>query len=108
MKTTKTRRQGNAITLTVPESFKIGVGITVRPYLTDYGIFYEFVQDDDCLDFDENILQDLVHQGYEGQELITQFKKMKKQLPKAMDRLIEDSDDGVTMTKEEAAKAIGL
>ena len=60
------------------------------------------------MDFDENILQDLVHQGYEGQELITQFKKMKKQLPKAMDRLIEDSDDGVTMTKEEAAKAIGL
>lgn len=108
METTKTRRQGNAITLTVPKSFNIGSGVTVRPRLTDHGIFYEFVQDDDFFDLDESLLQDLVDQGYEGQKLINKFKKAKKQLPKAMDRLIDDSNDGVAMTKEEAAKAIGL
>lgn len=104
METTKTRRQGNAITLTVPKSFHIDAGVTVKPKLTDHGIFYEFVQNDDFFDFDENILQDLVNKGYEGQKLISQFKKMKKQLPKAMDRLIDDSDKGQALTKEEAAK----
>lgn len=110
MNITKTRKQGNALTVTVPKSFNVGEGVKLRPRLTDKGIFYEFVNDDDFFDFDEDILKDLVSQGVEGQKLISEFKKMKKNIPAAMDKLIDEAENeklGV-MSKEEFEKEIGL
>lgn len=110
MNITKTRKQGNALTVTVPKSFNVGEGVKLRPRLTDKGIFYEFVNDDDFFDFDEDILKDLVSQGFEGQKLISEFKKMKKNIPAAMDKLIDEAENeklGV-MSKEEFEKEIGL
>lgn len=112
MDITKTRKQGNALTVTVPKSFNISVGTKLRPRLTDKGIFYEFVNEDDFFDFDEDILKDLVNQGYSGQDLIKKFKEMKKNIPAAMDKLIEEAEDeaanNAPMSKEEFEKAIGL
>lgn len=108
MDTTKTRKQGNAITLTVPKSFNIQAGTVVKPRLTEKGIFYEFVQPDDFLDFDVDILKDLVGQGYQGQELIERFKAMKHQIPATMDRLTKEAEQEPTLTKAEAAKRVGL
>lgn len=110
MEITKTRRQGNSLTVTVPKSFNVGEGVKLRPRLTDKGIFYEFVNEDDFFDFDEDILKDLVDQGYEGQELINQFKKMKKNMPAAMDKLIGEAkkENFGSMSKKEFEKEIGL
>lgn len=65
---------------------------------------------DDFFNFDEDILKDLVSQGFEGQKLISEFKKMKKNIPAAMDKLIDEAENeklGV-MSKEEFEKEIGL
>lgn len=110
MDITKTRKQGNALTVTVPKSFNVGEGVKLRPRLTDKGIFYEFVNEDDFFDFDEDILKDLVNQGFEGKKLINEFKKMKRNIPSAMDKLIGEAENekmGV-MSKEEFEKEIGL
>ena len=112
MNITKTRKQGNAVMVTVPKSFNVGEGVILRPKLTDKGIFYEFVNEDDFFDFDEDILKDLVSKGVEGQELISQFKKMKKNIPIAMDKLIGEAEEETSKThsisREEFEKEIGL
>ena len=54
MSTTKTRKQGNSLMVTIPKSFNISEGVKLRPRLTNKGIFYEFVDDDDFFDFDLN------------------------------------------------------
>lgn len=112
MDITKTRKQGNAVMVTVPKSFNVGEGVTLHPRLTDKGIFYEFVNEDDFFDFDEDILKDLVSQGVEGQELIDRFKEMKKNIPAAIDKLIGEAEEETakthSMSREEFEKEIGL
>ena len=110
MNITKTRKQGNALTVTVPKSFHLGEGVKLRPRLTDKGIFYEFVNEDDFFDFDEDILKDLVKQGYEGQNLVKEFKNLKKNIPEAMDKLIGEAtnENMGSISKEEFEKEIGL
>lgn len=110
MDITKTRKQENALTVTVPKSFNIGEGVKLRPRLTDKGIFYEFVNEDDFFDFDEDILKDLVNRGYEGEALIREFKKMKRNIPATMDKLIDEAENENfgSMSKEEFEKEIGL
>lgn len=108
METIKARKQGNAIMLTIPKSFDIPAGTVVKPRLTKNGIYYEFVKDDDFFDFDEEILKDLVSQGYEGKDLIKRFSKIKKAIPKALDKLVENAKANGPLTKEEATKEFGL
>lgn len=105
----KTRKQGNTVMVTVPKSFHVPAGVTLRPKLTDKGIFYEFVNDDTFFDFDENILKDLVSEGFEGESLIQQFKKRKKEIPVAMDKMISEAEtDTKPMTQKKIEKKIGL
>lgn len=67
--------------------------------------------DRDFFNFDEEILKDLISQGLSGQELLTEFKKMKAMLPKAMDKLIELTEEEVkhtqAMSEEEFRQEIG-
>ncbi len=42
-------------------------------------------------DFSENILQDLVSEGYNGTELLTEFKNRKEQLRNAVKSLVEET-----------------
>lgn len=75
---TKTRKQGNSITLTVPSEFKIAAGVAMKPKLTPKGIFYEFAEDQTEMDLSTTILKDLVAQGYKGEKLVDAFEKRKK------------------------------
>lgn len=108
METIKTQRQGNTITLTVPQSFHIGAGVNTNPILTSNGIFYEFMDNDEFWDFDIDILQDLVKQGYQGTDLVSHFKVLKSDVPSALDKLIKDAEEQPTMTKSAFEKEIGL
>lgn len=109
---TKARKQGNSLMVTIPKSFKVKEGTSLKPKLTDRGILYEFVDEDDFFNFDEEILEDLVNQGYEGQKLIVKFKAMRRQLPQAMDQVIQAAEkraqESQAMTKEELEKELGL
>ncbi|WEV40863.1 toxin-antitoxin system [Lactobacillus sp. ESL0681] len=108
MRTVKTRKQGNAVMLSIPKSFGVKEGITTIPRLTDNGIFYEFVDNDNFFDFNADILKELVSQNYSGQELIDKFLEKKKAIPQAFDKLSEEGAKEPIMTQEEFEKEIGL
>ncbi|MFC6206668.1 toxin-antitoxin system [Levilactobacillus tongjiangensis] len=106
---TKTRKQGNSITLTVPSDFNIKPGVTVSPKLTPTGIFYEFVNNEDIFDFDTDILQDLLAQDIPKDQLLSAFKKKKKSIPHAIEALINDtSRQELPITKAELAAELDL
>ncbi|QTQ40816.1 toxin-antitoxin system [Lactobacillus taiwanensis] len=107
MEILKARKQGNSLMVAIPKSFDIASGTKLRPKLTRNGIYYEFV-DDDFFDFDEDILRDLVSQGYEGTELINKFSKIKRAIPSALDRLVEEAKESKPLSKEEAAREFGI
>ncbi|QNQ81126.1 toxin-antitoxin system [Lactobacillus sp. PV034] len=104
----KARKQGNSLMVAIPKSFNISSGTKLRPKLTKKGIYYEFVDEDNFFDFDEDILKDLITQGYEGADLIKQFHKMKKTIPAALNTLVTETEDTTPLTKEEAAKEFGI
>lgn len=61
-------------------------------------------------EFDDDILKDLIDQGYTGKKLIDKFEKTKKKLSVAMDKLINEAekDNLGVMSKAEFEKKIGL
>lgn len=58
--------------------------------------------------FDLDILQDLKDQGFTGEELSREFIKMKKAIPKAMDKLAQDAEKEPVLTEEEFRREVGL
>lgn len=73
---TKARKQGNSLTLTIPKDFHVEEGAKMRPERTDDGILYRFVEEeDDFFDFSSDILADLINEGLEGADLLSEFKK---------------------------------
>jgi bifunctional DNA-binding transcriptional regulator/antitoxin component of YhaV-PrlF toxin-antitoxin module len=60
-------------------------------------------------DFSEEILKDLVAQGFEGQNLIREFQKLKSQIRPAVERLIDESSlaaDGLDGNGEDQTKEL--
>lgn len=49
---------------------------------------------EDCEDFDfsEEILADLINQGYAGEKLLSEFKKVTHQVRPAIEKIIEEAD----------------
>lgn len=43
-------------------------------------------------EFSEQILADLISQGYSGQELLEKFKEMSKNIAPAMEKLVSEAD----------------
>ena len=43
--------------------------------------------------FAEEILSDLVSQGYTGEKLLAEFKKINRQVRPAIEKIIEEADD---------------
>ena len=41
-------------------------------------------------EFDEEILTDLVSQGFQGSELIEKFKNVREQVPTALNKMLEN------------------
>ena len=44
-------------------------------------------------DFAENILEDLIEQGYSGKELLEKFKEQSRKIRPAVVQLIEEADE---------------
>lgn len=41
-------------------------------------------------EFDEEILEDLIKQGYAGEDLLNEFKKIRAKVPTALEKMLED------------------
>ncbi|HBC94991.1 MAG TPA: AbrB family transcriptional regulator [Pelotomaculum sp.] len=87
--------------ITIPKNFfeKLNLGeeadcifdkdrgeIIIRPHLKDD-------------DFSEFILADLINQGYGGNALLSEFKRMKKRIRPAVERMIEEADQTAAQMK---------
>jgi len=106
---TKTRKQGNSITLTVPSTFNIAAGVTVEPELTTNGIFYRFVEENPILNFDAEILTDLIAEKTPSYKLVDEFKKRQQAIPQAIKKIEQETLAHATpMTKEQLENDIGL
>ena len=107
---TKTRQQGNSIMLTVPKEFDVPNGVEVEAKLVENGIFYEFVEPKkEFFDFSEDILSDIISEGYSKQDILKEFKNRKSKLTSAFRSIAEETvANSKPMTKEELATEIGL
>lgn len=54
-------------------------------------------------EFSEQILADLISQGFSGQELLKKFKELSKKVTPAMEKLISEADSIATGAKRSAA-----
>ncbi|MGM0279508.1 MULTISPECIES: AbrB/MazE/SpoVT family DNA-binding domain-containing protein [unclassified Enterococcus] len=107
---TKTRKQGNSIMLTVPKDFNVPNGVEVEAKLVDNGILYEFVEPQkEFFDFSEDILSDIIAEGYDKDKILVEFKNRKNKLVSSFSNISKDTlANSKAMTKEELAKEIGL
>lgn len=107
---TKTRKQGNSIMLTVPKDFGIPNGVEVEAKLVENGILYEFIEPVKPFDdFSEDILTDIINEGYEHEDILSEFKARKSKLISSFQTIAkETATDRKAMTKEELATEIGL
>ena len=107
---TKTRKQGNSIMLTVPKEFDVPNGVEVEAKLVENGILYEFVEPKkEFFDFSEDILADILSEGYSKHEILKEFRNRKNELTSAFRFIAEDTvANSKPMTKEELAAEIGL
>ncbi|HFL7496695.1 TPA: AbrB family transcriptional regulator, partial [Enterococcus faecium] len=89
---TKTRKQGNSIMLTVPKEFDVPNGVEVEAKLVENGILYEFVEPKkEFFDFSEDILADILSEGYSKQEILKEFRNRKNALTSAFKSIAEDT-----------------
>lgn len=107
---TQTRKQGNSIMLTVPKEFNIPDGVEVEAKLVENGIFYEFIEPKkDFFDFSEDVLADIIAEGFSNEDILDKFKKRKAGLTSSFKSIAEDTLlNSKPMTKEELASEIGL
>ena len=78
---TKTRKQGNSIMLTVPKEFDVPNGVEVEAKLVENGILYEFLEPKkEFFDFSEDVLADILSEGYNKKEILKEFKNGKSPL----------------------------
>jgi len=87
--------------ITIPKNFfeKLNLGEEVDCIFDkDRGeiIIRPHVKDDD---FSEFILADLIDQGYAGDALLSEFKRMKKKVRPAVERIIEEADQAAARLK---------
>lgn len=96
--------------LTVPKDFGIPNGVEVEAKLVENGILYEFIEPVKPFDdFSEDILTDIINEGYEHEDILSEFKARKSKLISSFKTIAKDTaTDRKAMTKEELATEIGL
>lgn len=105
----KTRRQGNSTTITVPKELDIPVGTKMKAIKTTKGIMYEFVEEEEEIDFSNDILKEILSEGVARQDIVDEFEKRKRILTDNMNRVVEKTlEEEAPMTREELMKEIGL
>ncbi len=78
--------------ITIPIEFfnTIGIGNEVECYLHNNSLVIRPVRDADG-EFDEEILADLIAQGLSGEKLLEKFKKTRRNIRPAVERLLEEA-----------------
>lgn len=79
--------------MTIPKEFydHLNLGHEVTCEVIDDAIIIKPIKD--AKDFSQEILSDLIHEGYEGNSLLSEFKYRSSQLNTAVNRLIDDTRD---------------
>ncbi|EOH91889.1 hypothetical protein I588_01304 [Enterococcus pallens ATCC BAA-351] len=82
----------------------------MEPKLLPNGILYEFsTPENEFLDFDTEILKDLINEGVDTEYLVSEFTKRKQDIPRAFEMLTEETlKNESIMSREELEKEIGL
>lgn len=53
------------------------------------------------LDFSQYILEDLIHEGYEGEKLLHEFSYRKSQIRPALNQMVAENRDNITYSRTE-------
>lgn len=79
--------------ITIPIEFfnKLGIEKKVDCYLQNNSIIIRPAQESSG-EFDEQILADLINQGFSGEELLAKFKEVRRQIRPAVERLLDEAD----------------
>jgi 5'-deoxynucleotidase YfbR-like HD superfamily hydrolase len=80
--------------ITIPQRFfeTLGFHDAAECILRDSELVIRPVTDQGSGEFAEEILKDLIDQGYSGEELLTRFKEQRIKLRPAVERMIEEAD----------------
>ncbi|MDR1782569.1 MAG: toxin-antitoxin system [Bacilli bacterium] len=88
----KTRKQGNSITATFPKYLGIKAGRIFEPVLTNEGVLFKFVDDDNAYDVDiyNDLHKYLINKGYSGDNLYNKFIDIQNNITKVVEVLEND------------------
>jgi bifunctional DNA-binding transcriptional regulator/antitoxin component of YhaV-PrlF toxin-antitoxin module len=80
--------------LTIPQKYfeALGFNNEAECILQDEGLFIRPLRDTGASEFSEQILADLISQGYAGQELLEKFKEYSRAIRPAVLKLIEETE----------------
>lgn len=80
--------------ITIPIEFfrKLGVDKEVECYMDGDQMIVRAVEPESSGEFAEEILADLIAQGYQGNELMEKFRTMNRSIRSAASKLIEEAD----------------
>ena len=90
--------------ITIPLQFykELGLGAEVECFIKDGTLVIRPVQDISGT-FAVEILDDLVKQGYQGQELVAKFKEINGKVRPAVERMIGEADELAEKTKDDGS-----
>lgn len=79
--------------ITIPQSYFqiVGFDREAECILRDGEIVLRPVSNGSGNEFAEQVLADLIHQGYSGEELLKRFKEQQKKVRPAIEKMIEES-----------------
>jgi bifunctional DNA-binding transcriptional regulator/antitoxin component of YhaV-PrlF toxin-antitoxin module len=80
--------------LTIPQKYfdALGFDNEAECILREGGLFIRPLKDTQGGEFSEQILADLISQGYQGVELLERFKKQSRAIRPAVRKIIEEAD----------------
>lgn len=80
--------------MTMPISFYKKYGFSNSALIIDDGEKIVIKPEPKCSgEFDDEILSDLIKKGYKNEELLSEFKRVRRQVPSAVQKLISMADD---------------
>jgi len=80
--------------ITIPQKYfeMLGFSNEAECILQNNAIVIRPIRENTGSEFSEQILADLIAQGFSGQELLVKFKEVSKKITPAMDKLIDEAD----------------
>jgi bifunctional DNA-binding transcriptional regulator/antitoxin component of YhaV-PrlF toxin-antitoxin module len=87
--------------LTIPQKYfeSLGFNNEAECILQKDGLLIRPLRDTNSSEFAEQILADLISQGYAGQELLEKFKQYSKAIRPAVQKMIEEAEEYVRSGK---------